>query len=76
MDKDKKNMYKLGLLGRNISYSFSRNYFKNKFKHEGIENVSYENFDIQDIIHFKEIIKNTKGLEGLINLINLDLFNY
>ena len=29
-------MYKLGLLGKNISYSFSRNYFKNKFEIENI----------------------------------------
>lgn len=58
-------MFKLGLLGRNISYSFSRNYFNEKFKNENIQNVSYQNFDIQDIASFKDIIANTKDLKGL-----------
>ena len=58
-------MYKLGLLGKNISYSFSRNYFKTKFEKEQITDVSYENFDIQDISSFPEIIENTPGLKGL-----------
>ena len=58
-------MHKLGLLGRNISYSFSRNYFKVKFEKEQITNITYENFDIDDISKFPSIIKNTKGLKGL-----------
>jgi len=58
-------MHKLGLLGRNISYSFSRNYFKLKFEKEGITDVTYKNFDIEDISIFPSIIKNTEGLKGL-----------
>ncbi|WP_370476828.1 shikimate dehydrogenase family protein [Tamlana flava] len=58
-------MNKLGLLGRNISYSFSKAYFKKKFEDEGIDNTSYENFDIENIDHFPSIVKNTKGLKGL-----------
>ncbi|MCB4797505.1 shikimate dehydrogenase family protein [Neotamlana laminarinivorans] len=58
-------MKKLGLLGKNISYSFSRAYFKEKFQKEGINNIVYDNYDITDIKHFPEIIKNTKGLKGL-----------
>ncbi len=58
-------MVKLGLLGRNISYSFSKEYFKNKFINEGIIDVTYENFDIQNIASFTEIVKNTKDLRGL-----------
>lgn len=58
-------MKKLGLLGKNISYSFSRTYFKNKFENENINNISYENFDIENIDLFPSIIKNTKGLKGL-----------
>lgn len=58
-------MNKLGLLGRNISYSFSRTYFKEKFKKENIEHTTYENFDIESIAHFPAIIKNTKNLKGL-----------
>ncbi len=58
-------MHKLGLLGKNISYSFSRNYFKLKFEKEGISDVIYDNFDIEDISVFPSIIKNTNGLKGL-----------
>lgn len=58
-------MHKLGLLGKNISYSFSRNYFKSKFEKEGITNVIYENFDIDAISEFPSIINHTKGLRGL-----------
>ncbi|TNJ45706.1 shikimate dehydrogenase [Tamlana fucoidanivorans] len=58
-------MNKLGLLGRNISYSFSRAYFKEKFKKEQIKDTSYENFDIENINLFPSIIKNTKGLKGM-----------
>ncbi|WP_111309552.1 shikimate dehydrogenase family protein [Confluentibacter sediminis] len=58
-------MHKLGLLGKNISYSFSRTYFKSKFEKEGILDVSYENFDIEDISLFPSIIENTYGLKGL-----------
>lgn len=63
--KQKKHMHKLGLLGKNISYSFSRSYFKEKFEKENINNVSYENFDIENISLFPSIIKNTKGIKGL-----------
>ena len=58
-------MNKLGLLGKDISYSFSRTYFKKKFENENIKNTSYENFDIENIDLFPSIIKNTKGLKGL-----------
>jgi shikimate dehydrogenase len=59
-------MKKLGLLGKNIGYSFSRNYFGTKFKNLNIENeFSYENFDIQTINEFPEILKNNPELIGL-----------
>lgn len=59
-------MKKLGLLGKNIGYSFSRNYFNNKFNNEGLANVFiYENFDIDSIEKFPEIIKNNPNLIGL-----------
>ncbi|GGK16952.1 shikimate 5-dehydrogenase [Yeosuana aromativorans] len=58
-------MHKLGLLGKNISYSFSKAYFKKKFEDEQIDDVSYENFDIDDINAFPALIKNTIGLKGM-----------
>ena len=66
MDKKQgKRMNKLGLLGKDISYSFSRVYFKNKFEKEKINNTSYENFDIENIELFPALIKETKNLKGL-----------
>ena len=59
-------MKKLGLIGKNIGYSFSQNYFTTKFKLEQIDTIySYENFDIENINQFPEIIKDNPGLIGL-----------
>lgn len=57
-------MKRFGLLGRNISYSFSQGYFTQKFKDLGLTDHSYENFDIQKIEEFKNILSqnNLKGL--------------
>ena len=52
-----------GLIGKNISYSFSKEYFSNKFKTEKISS-KYLNFDLIDI---NQIYKLTKefNLSGL-----------
>ncbi|MDR1876788.1 MAG: shikimate dehydrogenase, partial [Flavobacteriaceae bacterium] len=47
-----------GLLGRNISYSFSRNYFTQKFKALGLTHCSYEVFDIPDKEKIPELFEN------------------
>lgn len=62
--KQEKKIYRLGLLGKNISYSFSKAYFKKKFEDEHILNVSYKNFDIETINLLPNIIKNTPNLKG------------
>lgn len=54
-----------GLLGKDISYSFSRGYFTKKFKNLGIEKHKYVNFDIPEIKDFPSIIKETKHLSGI-----------
>jgi shikimate dehydrogenase len=56
---------RFGLLGRNISYSFSKGYFTDKFNNENFEGCTYENFDIQEIDSFTEILKNSTDLKGL-----------
>lgn len=53
--KEKNKVF--GLLGRNIDYSFSRGYFKEKFEREGI-NAIYKNFDLQEISVLPELLKN------------------
>ena len=52
-----------GLIGKNISYSFSREYFSNKFKTEKISS-KYLNFDLIDINQIYELTKefNLSGL--------------
>jgi len=56
---------RFGLVGRNISYSFSAGYFKTKFEKAGLEDYTYTNFDIDNISQLSEIIENTKRLKGL-----------
>ena len=56
---------RFGLLGRNISYSFSKGYFTEKFSNENFEGCTYENFDIQVITAFPEIIRDNLELKGL-----------
>ncbi|MEC4005392.1 shikimate dehydrogenase [Flavobacterium sp. SUN052] len=56
---------KFGLLGKNISYSFSKKYFSEKFSQDLFDDCVYENFDIQDIAEFPEILKNNQDLKGL-----------
>lgn len=53
-----------GLLGKDIDYSFSRGYFAEKFKREGISDAQYVNFDIPTIEEFKQVI-STEQLAGL-----------
>ncbi|WP_456315660.1 shikimate dehydrogenase family protein [Pseudomonas shirazensis] len=56
---------RFGLLGRNISYSFSKGYFTEKFNNEVFEGNSYENFDIAEISHLEGLLKNNPDLKGL-----------
>lgn len=56
---------KFGLVGKNISYSFSRGYFTKKFAGLGLKDHSYENFDLQDISEFPKIVKTDSRISGL-----------
>jgi shikimate dehydrogenase len=62
--KPEKQMFKLGLIGKNISYSFSKAHFTAKFEKENLA-FTYENFDINAISEFNDIIKNNDNLVGL-----------
>ena len=79
--KDQKENKIYGLIGKNINYSFSKNFFNNKFENEKI-NAVYINFDIKKIEEFKTIVteNNISGLnitipykESIIN--QLDYIN-
>ena len=47
---------KFGLIGKNISYSFSRGYFLEKFKQLKLDTLVYRNFDIPEIEEFPFLI--------------------
>lgn len=57
-------MAKYGLVGRDISYSFSKAFFTTKFEQEKRKDT-YHNFDIPAIDQLKDIIAKEKGIKGL-----------
>jgi shikimate dehydrogenase len=59
------NNKKFGLIGKDISYSFSKKYFTEKFAQDLYEDCSYENFDILNIEDFPSVLKNNPNLKGL-----------
>ncbi len=64
MESKKSNIKLFGLIGRNIAYSFSRGYFKQKFEIENLYDCNYENFDLKQIEELKNVFgqKNICGL--------------
>ena len=61
----KENPKRFGLLGKNIEYSFSRNFFSTKFSTQNLVNHSYANFDLPFLEGFKEMLNNEPHLCGL-----------
>ena len=50
------NRTRYGLLGKNISYSFSKKYFTEKFQKLGLNTYKYSNYDIPEIEEFPFIL--------------------
>lgn len=66
MAKSENKTHRFGLLGRDISYSFSQGYFTEKFKALGLKDHTYENFDLTAIEEFPRVLKNYEAnLKGL-----------
>ena len=65
MEKTGREYHRFGLVGKNISYSFSRDYFTKKFAKLELPDHSYENFDLGDIFEFPELIDTTNKVIGL-----------
>ncbi|MEE9364869.1 MAG: shikimate dehydrogenase [Cellulophaga sp.] len=65
MENKEDKQRKYGLVGKNISYSFSKTYFTEKFLDNNLDQCSYQNFDLQDIQEFQNLAKNTKDLKGV-----------
>jgi shikimate dehydrogenase len=55
---------KLGLIGKNISYSFSKKYFGDKFHRLMLKDWSYELFELDEIQKVLEVF-NKQNLKGL-----------
>ena len=53
-------MRTFGLIGKNIKYSFSKEYFREKFIREKIYDSEYLNFELQNINEFKQLVKEKK----------------
>jgi len=53
-----------GIIGKKISYSFSKTYFTKKFLKNNLKNYNYINFDIDSVNELSNILK-TKNLRGL-----------
>lgn len=61
--KEKSRLF--GLLGRDISYSFSRGYFSKKFTQLNLENHNYVNFDLEKIEDFSRIFEDNEAVSGI-----------
>ena len=64
MASKKINKKLFGLIGRNIDYSFSKDYFNEKFRRDQLANCSYENFDLDSIELLPSILSHG-NLSGL-----------
>jgi len=57
-------MKRYGLLGYPLTHSFSKRYFTEKFEREEI-NSTYENFEIDTIEKFPEVVQNNPEVVGI-----------
>ncbi|WP_396634958.1 shikimate dehydrogenase family protein [Maribacter sp. R86514] len=65
MERTEEQKANYGLIGKDISYSFSRGYFKKKFEDMGLDQCQYQNFDLQAISEFPTIFETTENVKGL-----------
>jgi len=57
-------MRTFGLIGKNLSHSFSKQYFSKKFIENKITDTEYLNFELEEISEFKRLIRRKK-IHGL-----------
>jgi len=58
-------MKRFGLIGKTLKHSFSKGFFEKKFSEQGIEDCSYDNFELSTIDEFPNLIANNFELKGL-----------
>ncbi len=54
-----------GLIGFPLGHSFSKGYFDKKFRGEGIKNRAYENFPLENIGQFNDLVDANPRFAGL-----------
>lgn len=58
-------MRKFGLIGKNISYSFSEKYFTDKFKKLKLSTHKYSTYDLNKISEIEKLLLSTPNITGL-----------
>ena len=58
-------MQRYGLIGKALGHSFSKEFFTEKFKREGLSDHRYELFELPDISDFPQLIQADPELRGL-----------
>lgn len=53
-----------GLIGYPLSHSFSREYFLDKFRNEGITDCDYQLFELEDISYIHKLVRDNENLVG------------
>lgn len=51
-------MRKFGLIGRNITHSFSEKYFTEKFSSEKIKDAVYKTYDLKDLSQIENLLND------------------
>lgn len=51
---------KLGLIGKSLEHSFSKQYFNTKFREENLEGYTYENFELTEIEAIIKLVEDQK----------------
>jgi shikimate dehydrogenase len=54
-----------GLIGFPLSHSFSQHFFAEKFRREGIQDCTYDNFPLEKIEDVRHLIANRPDLKGI-----------
>lgn len=57
-------MSEYGLIGKNLSHSFSKAYFQKKFTDLGVDYLEYTNFELEDISELKTVLAKNPLLRG------------
>lgn len=58
-------MKRFGLIGKTLKHSFSKTYFEKKFAEQEITDCNYQNFELQTIDEFPNLIAANPELKGL-----------